>query len=142
MKKYASPITREKIEPEVVDFFKHVLPKELLTRDMKELMDRWPKTIDVIYEMHMFSTNKCQKDKSNMTKFMSKFKLIFLTNPITNIFYRDYSFITPPIIRINYLFLTIFMHFTINGLTFLVMSEPRYERDVIFNFFKYFYIIV
>ena len=130
MKKYASPITREKIEPELADFLKNILPKELLTRDMKDLMDRWPKTLDVIYEMHMFSTNKTLKDKENLNKFMSKLRIILLTNPITNIFFKDYSFITPPLIRINYMFVTIFTHFMMNGLAFLFLSEDRFERDV------------
>lgn len=135
MKKYASPITREKIEPEVAEFLKNILPKELMTRDMKDLMDRWPKTLDVIYEMHMFSTNKILKDKENLTRFMSKLRIILLTNPVTNIFFKDYSFITPPMIRINYMFVTFFTHFMMNGLAFLFLSQPRYERDVSSNFF-------
>lgn len=130
MKKYASPITKEKIEPEVAEFLKNILPKELLTRDMKDLMNRWPKTLDVIYEMHMFSTNKILKDKENLTKFMSSWRIIFLTNPVTNIFFKDYSFITPPIIRINYMFATFFCHFLMNALSFLFLSQERYERDV------------
>jgi hypothetical protein len=128
--KYSSPITKEKIEPETADFLKNILPKELLTRDMKDLMNVWPDTLDVIYEMHMFSTSRKLKDKSSPAKFISRKNIFFLTNPILNIFFKNYSFITPPIVRLHAAFITIYIHLMVNGLIFMFMSPPRYEKDV------------
>lgn len=93
-------------------------------------MNIWPNTLDVIYEMHMFSTSRKLKDKSSPVKFISRKNIFFLTNPILNIFFKNYSFITPPIVRLHAAFITIYIHFMVNGLIFMFLSPPRYERDV------------
>lgn len=129
-KKFNRSKLDDSLPDEVVEFLAKVVPKELMSREEISLLTNWRYGIECLYEIFEFSSRYVQKDKGQLLNYLQKKRLVLLSNPISNLFYYNDTFICPPIIRLNYLFTSIMTHMLVNLVAFKYLSDPFFGRDV------------
>lgn len=131
-KKYNKGILDNNLPDEITNFLSNVIPRELMAEKDAALLLNWGYGIEMLYELHEFGLRYIQKDKNMMLDFLTPQKFVWITNPITNLYFTKITFLTPPILRLNYLFICIWIHMNFNIMAISRLSDIPYSRDVIF----------
>lgn len=119
----------DKLPLKVTRFIDKIMPREFYSKEITDLLNTWPDTVEILYEANEFSMTHLSKDKEFIVDYMTPKQIFMLSNPFIAPFVNLFTFLNPPITRVGYLASCLCIHAIGNAMAFKSLIEIPIDRD-------------